>query len=418
MVLLTVFYSVSYSNAYAQTLIPTPRVKDPNLKVEQIAGGLRDSPTSMDFIDKNNFLVLEKTGSVYLVTNGTLRPQPVLKLSVDSTLERGLLGIAINKSNNTNTDASEKVTTQFSNKSKNPDVFLYLTGWDGRESLKNRVYKYEWNGTNLINPHIILELPALPGPLHNSGKIDIGPDNYLYVTIGDLGRSGLLQNIQNSSVPDDTGVILRVNPNDGSAAKGNPFFKNGLYNSTHVSKYYAYGIRNSFGESFDPMSGKLWMTENGPDDYDEINVIKPGFNGGWKVFNGPILRSHATYKNLVNLPGSVYSDPVFSWRKPIGVTGLDFASSVLGKKYANNIFVGDFNNGNLYYFNVNENRTGLNFTNETGLSDLVADNEKEVAYNIFGKGFGNITEVKTGPDGFLYIIDFINDRIFRVTPKA
>jgi len=133
--------------------------------------------------------------------------------------------------------------------------------------------------------------------------------------------------------------------------------------------------------------------------------------------NGPILRSHATYKNLANLPGSGYSDPVFSWRKTVAATRLDFASSVLGKKYANNFLVRDFNNGNLYYFVVNANRSGLNFANKVGLSDLVADNDKEVSYYMFGTGFGNITEVKTGPDGFLYILDFLYDRIFHIVPK-
>ena len=412
----TILYLFNYSNAYAEQSLPI--IKDPNLEVEHIGKGLSGSPTSMDFIDKDNFLVLEKEGSVYLVSKGTFHPEPVLNLTVDTTLERGLLGIAVSKDNKGKSNGYDDDTTEPSNKSRNVDVFLYLTGWDARKQLKNVVYKYHWNGTKLINPVMILELPALPGPLHNSGKLLFGPDNYLYVVIGDLNRSGVLQNIKNGSFPDDTSVILRVNPNDGSPALNNPFMDNGTFNSNNpVAKYYAYGIRNSFGEAFDPITGQLWITENGPLDYDEINLVKPGFNGGWKILNGPILRSHATYKNLVNLPGSAYSDPVFSWRKAIAVTGLDFASSVLGKKYANNIFVGDFINGNLYYFVVNTNRSGLNFENTVGLSDSVADNDKEIFHNIFGTGFGNITEVKTGPDGFLYILDFLYDRIFRIVPN-
>ena len=403
-----------------------PIIKDPKLDIEAIGVGLgyRVNATSMDFIDNDNILVLVQTGSVYLVSNGTLRPEPVLNLTVDSTLERGLLGIAISKDNKSSSNGYDGDTQQPSDKSKNVDVFLYFTGWDAREQLKNMVYKYRWNGTKLINPVLILELPALPGPLHNSGKLAIGPDNYLYVTIGDIdrsgrpSRSGILQNIKNGTLPDDTGVILRVNPNDGSPAKNNPFLNNGTFNSNDpVAKYYAYGIRNSFGEAFDPITGQLWITENGPLDYDEINLVKPGFNSGWRILNGPILRTHATHSNLTNLPGSGYSDPVFSWKKTIGVTGMDFASSVLGKKYVNNIFVGDFHHGNLYYFIVNMNRSGLDFADKVGLSDLVADNAKEVSHNIFGTGFGQITEVKTGPDGYLYVLDFSNGRIFRIVPK-
>jgi aldose sugar dehydrogenase len=89
------------------------------------------------------------------------------------------------------------------------------------------------------------------------------------------------------------------------------------------------------------------------------------------------------------------------------------------EKYINNLFVGDFNNGNLYYFKVNESRTGLKFDeNQTGLSDLVADNSMELSKIIFGTGFGTITGVKSGPDGSLYVLDFDKDRIFRIRPSG
>jgi aldose sugar dehydrogenase len=412
----TILCLFSHSDAYAEQSLPI--IKDPKLDIEAIGVGIGNRTTSMDFIDNDNFLVLVQSGSVYLVSNGTLHPEPVLKLTVNSTRERGLLGIAI-KQDKDSSNGYDGDTQQPSDKSKNVDVFLYLTTYDAKEQLKNMVYKYQWNGTKLINPVLFLELPALPGPIHNSGKLAIGPDNYLYIVIGDLNRSGgVLQNKRNGSAPDDTGVILRVNPYDGSPAKNNPFLNNVSLNSSDpIGKYYAYGIRNSFGEAFDPITGQLWITENGPADYDEINLVKPGFNGGWKILDGPILRTRATHNVLTSFPGSEYSDPVFSWRKTIGVTGLDFASSVLGKKYANNIFVGDFNNGNLYYFVVNANRSGLDFADKIGLSDLVADNDKEVSYNILGTGLGHITEVKTGPDGFLYILGYENDRILRIVPK-
>ena len=58
-----------------------------------------------------------------------------------------------------------------------------------------------------------------------------------------------------------------------------------------MHKYYAYGIRNSFGITFDPITGNLWQTENGPDVYDEINVVKPGFNSGWTQVMGPLSRN-------------------------------------------------------------------------------------------------------------------------------
>ena len=98
-------------------------------------------------------------------------------------------------------------------------------------------------------------MPAIPGPNHDGGKLAIGPDNYLHAVIGDLNHDGKLQNIVDGPKPDDTGVIFRVNPENGSSASDNPFA------STENNRYYAYGLRNSFGIDFDPVSGKLWDTE-------------------------------------------------------------------------------------------------------------------------------------------------------------
>ena len=247
-------------------------------------------------------------------------------------------------------------------------------------------------------------MPAIPGPNHDGGKLAIGPDNYLYAVIGDLNHDGKLQNILDGPKPDDTGVIFRVNPENGSSASDNPFA------SSENNRYYAYGIRNSFGIDFDPVSGKLWDTENGPQYGDEINVVEPGFNSGWKQVMGPISKSNVIEDELVNFPGSKYADPVFSWVPSTGITDIKFLnSSKLGEKYANNIFVGDIGaatDGYLYSFQVNNDRTGITFdsNSQIGLTDLIADNEKEMSAIALGTAFGGITDIETGPDGFLYLL--------------
>ncbi len=388
-----------------------PTLNDPNLQVETIVEGL-SWPTSMAFIDNNNILVLEKEkGTVRLVSNGTLQETSVLEVDVNSRSERGLLGIAI---------------------VNNDTVFLYYTesSQDG-DQLRNRVYKYQWNDEKrlLVNPTLILDLPAFPGPNHDGGKLTIGPDNYLYGVIGDLNHMGKLQNVVNGPDPDDTGVIFRVNPEDGSPAPDNPFINNNNDLSS-LNKYYAYGIRNSFGIAFDPVTNILWDTENGPTEYDEVNVVKSGFNSGWRQVIGPISTSGITEDELVNFPNSKYADPVFSWLPSIGITDIEFLnSSKLGDKYANNIFVGDIGdltNGYLYYFEVNEDRTGIKFdsntrsSSQTGLTDLVADNEQEMSAISLGTDFGGITDIETGPDGFLYILTLDREsdgegKIYRIT---
>ncbi|MDQ5876886.1 MAG: PQQ-dependent sugar dehydrogenase, partial [Thermoproteota archaeon] len=96
--------------------------------------------------------------------------------------------------------------------------------------------------------------------------------------------------------------------------------------------------------------------------------------------------------------------------------------SELGDKYKDDIFVGDINNGNLYFFEVNQDRTGLIF-NDPRLLDLVADPVKEgdnseLSSLILGEGFGRITDIETGPDGFLYILTYEDGNIYRITKNT
>ena len=121
--------------------------------------------------------------------------------------------------------------------------------------------------------------------------------------------------------------------------------------------------------------------------------------------------------NWLISPGSYYADPVFSWYHSIGVTDIEFLkSSKLGDKYKNNIFVGDINNGNLYYFQLNDTRTGLKF-NSSGLKDIVADNKNELSEITFVSGFKGITDIETGPDGYLYILNYFDGKMYRIVPS-
>jgi glucose/arabinose dehydrogenase len=374
-----------------------PTISDPNIRVEKVITGL-EMPTSMAFLDNDDIIITQKdNGRVRLVSNGILQPQPILQVPVVNNSERGLLGVAI-----ANITSSTMKT-----------VFLYYTEPVG-DQVKNRIYRYEWNGTgNLTGGQLILDLPGEPGPNHDGGKIAIGPDRMLYAVIGDLNRDGMLQNVIDGPPPDDTSVILRVDYNGsgvGNSLSGGP---------TDLSKYYAYGIRNSFGFDFDPLTGILWDTENGSTEYDEINIVLPGFNSGWNRVMGPIGTEGITPEDLVQFEGSHYADPVFSWLRTPAVTDIEiFNSSSLGERYTYNMFVGDFNNGNLYFFPINTNRTGLDLGGIAGLEDLVADNNEELNAVILGRGFsGGITDIETGPDGYLYILTLAGD-LYRIVPGA
>ena len=377
--------------------LAVPTVNDPSLSVTQLVSGL-SSPTTMAFIGAGDILVLQKNnGQVRRVLNGVLQGSPVLDLDVSNDSERGLLGIALHP-----------------NFSANHLVYLYFTesSTDGGSPTFNRVVHYTWDGNNLANQQPIINLPATPGgPNHDGGIILFGPDGKLYVVIGDLNRNGKLQNNGAGADADDTSVILRLN-DDGSTPADNPFI-----GSAGFEKYFAYGIRNSFGMAFDPVSGKLWITHNGPDSYDEIDLVERGINSGWNKIMGPDGRDPQNQSDLFQIPGSHYADPKFSWFNTVGPTGIAFLNSTaLGAQYENDVFVGDVNNGNLYLFPVNGARNGFVLTG--GLADKVADNAAELNQVIFGTGFNGITDLKVGPDGFLYVVSIGAGAIYVIRPAG
>jgi aldose sugar dehydrogenase len=374
-------FPLGLNSAFAQG-----QLNDPSLTIQPMVDRLA-SPTGLAFLDNNNILFLEKGGNVRLISNGVLQAEPVLHIEqIESKNERGLLGIAYDGNR----------------------VYLFVTesgaqveGISTAGEVRNRVYSYAWDRSSLTDPQILLDLPATPGTNHQCGKLKVGPDKQLYVVVGEMQREGQLQNFQNGPSLDDTGVILRVNTLDGSASTNNPFVE-------EAGRYYAYGIRNSYGIDFDPVTGKLWDAENGEDVFDEINLVEPGFNSGWKSVMGPMSTNvGVSESDLVNIPGSYYADPAFSWAESRGITDIEFLNSTaFGSKYENGIFAGDITSGTLYYFQPNVDRTGINLENDPFFSDLVADSDDEMSAVTLGSGFIGITDIESGPDGNLYILTY------------
>jgi glucose/arabinose dehydrogenase len=407
---LIITISIGITNKFNLALAQPTVAKDPSLKVELVTQGLR-SPTSMAFLGPNDILVLEKeTGTVQRIIDGKMLPQPLLQVPVSTTNERGMLGIAIAKHSNGPTY-----------------VFLYYTkdGGGGPKSLANVLYRYELsNDQQLVNPKLLLNLPALRGPNHNGGKVVIGPDSNVYTVIGDLrAHRTQAQNVVNGPPADSTGGILRVTQD------GQPVSNTLLGQGTApLNLYYAYGIRNSFGIDFDPVTKKLWDTENGPTFGDEINLVEPGFNSGWvqvmgiwspegaigKETAGPTNPNPA---NIVDFGGKgKYRAPEFIWFKTAAPTALKFLNSdKLGKQYQNDMFVGDIKKGNLYHFDLNQARTGL-VLNGT-LSDKISNTSNDSQPIIFASGFDEgITDIQVGPDGYLYILAYAGS-IYRISPS-
>ncbi|MDR4490250.1 MAG: PQQ-dependent sugar dehydrogenase [Candidatus Nitrosocosmicus sp.] len=415
------YYTISLSNgAYVKApQSPNgPTVKDDKLIVEKVTDGL-DIPTSMAFLGPGDILVTEKaTGKVMHIVDGQVQEEPVIDVAVANSIERGLLGIAISKQS----DGKTYVFLSYTESGNDEDGGDFK---DKVEPLGNRLYRYEYVDGKLENPTLLLDLTAVPDNgrgEHNGGKVRIGPDNNVYFIVGEVGgHRTQAQNIEDGPKPNGLGGVLRITQDGDTVDPTNPIFGD----ESPLNLYYAMGIRNSFGMDFDPVTGTLWDTENGPTAGDEINMVYPGFNGGWALIQGnsrdDLTGTGATADDLVYFGKSSYSEPKLTWITPIGITALKFLDSdKLGKQYQNNMFVGDINNGLLYRFMLNGDRTGLSFDNGYSgntalLADKVVNDPKENQPFVFGQGFGGITDIEVGPDGFLYILSYTGS-LFRIVP--
>jgi aldose sugar dehydrogenase len=397
-------------------------IRDSNLRVEPVVEGL-EFPTTMAFLGPDDFLVLEKEkGTVQRVINGEMLPEPILDVNVATSQERCMCGVAVSKDIPGHTY-----------------VYLYYTEAEsadaediskGIDPLRNSLYRYELVNNKLVNPKLLLDLPAIPGPRHNGGAITIGPDNNLYIPVGDVDGSHKeldfeteTQNYPDGVEPDGRSGILRI------TLDGEPVPNGGIIGDEFpLNLYYAYGVRNSFGISFDPITGNLWDTENGPGENDEINLVEPGFNSGWIQVQGmsSILNNNefnpenengedSASDGLVDFDGKgKYSDPEFVWSVTLGPTALIFLhSDKLGQQYQNDIFVGSIVTGNIYHFDLNQDRTQLVLTGE--LEDKIAETRETGEQDIiFGEGFAGISDLEVGPDGNLYVVSLGQGKIFRV----
>jgi glucose/arabinose dehydrogenase len=407
----------------------TPSVNDQNLQIDLVVKGL-ELPTAMDFLDSDDILVLEKdNGMVRRIINGNLLKEPVLDVSVANKYDRGMLGIAVSRNHSNNSEKNDAY------------VFIYLTesnkegsdrclSWklclkDG-EPEGNRLYKYRWDGHKLVQPQLLLDLPAVPGPAHNGGVVLIGPDDNIYLITGDL-RAPVTQaqNIQDGLPANGSSGILRLTQDGRMVEEGI------LSDKPPLNFYYAYGIRNSFGMDFDPVTGNLWDTENGYLFGDEINIVEPGFNSGWARVQGiwNITGLDEDGNDAINHGGIVlkpdnlvdfdekgkYSTPELFWNKSIGLTALKFLNSnKLGDEYHNDILVGDYNYGRIYRFELSEDRISLD--SKEIIANRMVDLNIE-SHSVFAEGFRAVTDIKVGPDGYLYIISFYDGKIYRISPS-
>ena len=326
------------------------------------------SATAMAQAPDGRLFVAEQGGTIRIVKNNNLLTAPFLSLAVDSTQERGVIGIALHP--------------DFAN---NAFVFVHYT--TGVAPIHNRISRFTVNGNNpdLVSANsevFIADLPALSAATnHNGGAIHFGTDGQLYVGVGDNANTALSQDL-NSPL----GKLLRFNI-DGSIPSDNPICNTAGQQRCAI---WAYGLRNPFTFALQPGTGRIHINDVGQNTWEEINLGAAGANYGWSASEGPdninpgIARPIFTYKHSAATPAGSGEGGFF--------TGFSIAGGAFyPSSGANAVFPAEFRG--TYFF--------ADFVSRfVGVLDLANSN---AAYS-FASLAGNPVDMLVGLDGALYVL--------------
>ena len=332
----------------------------PGFTETEFGGSLSGAPTAMEFSPDGRLFICLQTGQVRIIKNGSLLATPFLSLSVDSSGERGLVGIAFDP-----------------NFFTNHYVYVYYTV--PTFPIHNRVSRFTAAGdvTAPGSEVVILNLDNLSSATnHNGGALHFGPDGKLYIGVGENANGANAQTLSNL-----LGKVLRINSN-GSIPTDNPFYNSATGNNRAI---WALGLRNPFTFAFQPGTTRMFINDVGESTYEEINDGIAGSNYGWPVTEGP-----------TNNPS--FRSPIYFYQHDIGcaIVGgafynppvLQFPSSYLGK-----YFFADLCGGWIHVFNP--------------ASGMATD---------FASGINTPVDLHVGPDGALYYLDRgSGGQVFRVS---
>ena len=307
------------------TLAPAPPVAAAG-QIEVYKTGL-DFPIALALSSDGRIFFAEKTtGSIRIIyrANRTLLPTSFITLpNTDGAGERGLLGLAL--------DPGFPST---------PFVYAYQTYNDVTNGTTyNRIVRIRASGNVGVSYTVILRLPPLSAAIHNGGVIGFGPDGKLYAVVGENGNQSRSQDPLSPM-----GKVLRMESN-GSAPTDNPFYNNpSWYNLT-----YTYGHRNMFGLAFHPMTGRVYVTENGPNCNDEINLLpnlaSPDRNFGW----GPTASCGSLPPPAdTNRDGPNPLFPIWWWGTTICPTNAAIYRGPYFPTWQGDLFMGDCNTGRFH----------------------------------------------------------------------
>lgn len=340
-------------------------------RIETVTEGL-DHPWSLAFLPDGRMLVTERVGRLRVIdAEGHLLDAPIEGVP-DSLIatQAGLMGIILDP------DFAENGR-------------IYLSQAHGTAEANNtRVVSGRLAEGRLEDVETVFTAsPMKAGFSHYGGRMAFLPDRTLLVTLGDgFDYREEAQNLRNH-----LGTIVRLNP-DGGAPSNNPF----IDQADAAPEIYTYGHRNVQGLVYDAQTNRLWSHEHGPRGGDEINLIQGGHNYGWPVVTHGVDYTGARITPYTDLPG--YDAPVVDWTPSIAPSGMTLYRGELFPDWQESLFVSTLAERSV-------RRVRLEGTDAVEQEVLFAELEER------------IRDVRTGPDGALYLLtDSEAGRVLRVVP--
>jgi glucose/arabinose dehydrogenase len=318
-----------------------------------VAGGM-SSPTAMAIAPDGRIFVCQQGGQLRVVKNGALLASPFLTVTVSSTGERGLLGVAFDP-----------------NFTANQFIYIYYTATT--PSVHNRISRFTANGDVVVpgSEQILLDLNNLSATNHNGGAMHFGPDGKLYVAVGENAVSSNSQTLNNL-----LGKMLRIN-SDGSIPADNPFFNQATGNNRAI---WTLGLRNPFTFNFQPGTGRMFINDVGQVTWEEVNDGIAGSNYGWPSCESPCSPPNVNFR-----------DPIYYYSNDANtcaITGGTFynpASATFPAQYAGKYFLADFCGGWIKYIDP---------ASPPGVGGATN----------FASGLSSPVDLQVGSDGSLYYL--------------
>jgi len=340
-------------------------------QIEITASGL-DHPWSISWLPDGRALVTERPGRLRVIADGELVADPIDGVPDVYAASQGGLFEAL----------------------PDPDFasngLIYISfAYGTPEANATRVIRARLEGMRLVDQETLFTAsPLKDTPVHYGGRMTFLPDDTLLIGLGD----GFDFREQAQKLDNHFGKIVRINTN-GSVPADNPF----VDTEGALPEIYSYGHRNIQGLLYDAETGKIWQHEHGPRGGDEINLIRAGNNYGWPVATHGIDYSGALVSPYETRPGMV--DPLLVWTPSIAPSGMTLYRGNLFPQWAGELFVSALVGRQLRRVEIVDGRPG----------------DQHIMLNDRGE---RLRDVRTGPDGALYVlVDAEDGRVLRISPN-